>query len=64
MSEGLNHPRKDAIADFARGSVLIRVGGNNYSADVVVGTRKNGSMILYDILNLQPTAITEKRRLQ
>ena len=30
------------------------------SADVVVGSRKDGSMILYDILNLQPTAITEK----
>ena len=60
MSEGLNHPRKDAIADFARGSVLIRVGGSDYTADVVVGTRKNGSMILYDILNLQPTAIKEK----
>ena len=30
------------------------------SADVVVGSREDGSMILYDILNLQPTAITEK----
>lgn len=30
------------------------------SADVVVGSMEDGSMILYDILNLQPTAITEK----
>lgn len=60
VDEGLNHPRKDTIAAFARGNVLIRVGGNDYSADVVVGSRKDGSMILYDILNLQPTAITEK----
>lgn len=34
--------------------------GNDYTADVVVGTRKNGSMILYDILNLKPTAFTKK----
>ena len=60
VDEGLNHPRKDTIAAFTRGNVLIRVGGNDYSADVVVGSRKDGSMILYDILNLQPTAITEK----
>lgn len=60
VNEGLKHPRKDSIKDFARGEVLLRVGGNDYSADVVVGTRKNGSMVMYDILNLQPTSFTEK----
>ena len=60
VNEGLNHPRKDRIVDFARGNVLLRVGGNDYTADVVVGTRKNGNMLLYDVLNLQPTSFTEK----
>lgn len=60
VNEGLNHPRKDKITDFARGNVLLRVGGNDYTADVVVGTRKSGSMVMYDILNLQPTSFTEK----
>ncbi len=60
VNEGLNHPRKDKIADFARGNVLLRVGGNDYTAEVVVGTRESGSMLLYDILNLQPTSFVEK----
>lgn len=60
VNEGLKHPRKDNIKDFARGEVLLRVGGNDYTAEVVVGTRENGSMLLYDILNLQPTSFTEK----
>lgn len=60
VNEGLNHPRKDRITDFARGNVLLRVGGNDYTANVVVGTKKNGSMALYDVLNLQPTSFTEK----
>lgn len=60
VNEGLNHTRKDRIADFARGNVLLRVGGNDYTANVVVGTKKNGSMALYDVLNLQPTSFTEK----
>lgn len=60
INEGLNHPRKDRIVDFARGNVLLRVGGSDYTADVVVGTRKNGSMALYDVLNLQPTSFIEK----
>ena len=60
VNEGLNHPRKDKIVDFARGNILLRVGGSDYTAEVVVGTKKNGSMLLYDILNLQPTSFTAK----
>ena len=61
VNEGLKYPRKDDIRDFARGNVLLRVGGSDYAADVVVGTRKSGSMLMYDILNLQPTSFTKKR---
>ena len=62
--EGLNHPRKDNIIEFARGSTLIRVGSNDYSADVVVGTTKGNETILYDIVNIQPAQIDEKRKTQ
>ena len=60
VNEGLNHPRNDNIVDFARGNVLIRVGNNDYSADVIAGTRNNGSIILYDIINLQTTSFQKK----
>lgn len=60
VNEGPNHPRKDNIRDFARGEVLLRVGGNDYTADVVVGTRADGKMVMYDVLNLQPTSFTAK----
>lgn len=60
INEGLNHPRKDNITSFARGTVLLRIGKNDYSASVIVGTFKNGKMILYDIINLTPTTIVKK----
>ena len=60
VNEGLHHPRKDNISDFARGKVLLQIGGNDYFADVVVGTRETGEMLLYDLLNLTPTSISKK----
>ena len=36
-NEPPNHSRKDDIVDFAKGTVLLRVGSNDYSADVIVG---------------------------
>lgn len=48
------------FADGGRGTVLLRVGANDYTADVVVGTRKNGNMVLYDVLNLQPDSFVKK----
>ena len=41
VNEGLNHPRKDKIADFARGNVLLRVGGNGGSGSRHTGKRKH-----------------------
>ena len=60
INEGLKHGRSDNIRDFARGNVLLRIGRNDYSAEVVVGTKENGTMLLYDILNLQKANISEK----
>ena len=59
-NEGANHSRSDKMQNFARGKVLIRVGGNDYNAEVIVGTEASGKMRLYDILNLHATQITEK----
>ncbi|MBQ7327170.1 MAG: hypothetical protein IJW93_06840 [Clostridia bacterium] len=64
ISEGLKHPRQDNIVDFARGNVLLRVGQNDYSASVIVGTQKNGTMLLYDIIDLKQTNITKKETVE
>ena len=60
VNEGLNHQRKDNITSFARGNVLLSIGGKQYSAEVVVGTRSNGTMVVYDLLKISPTQFTEK----
>ena len=64
VSEGLKHPRQDNIVDFARGNVLIRVGNNDYIASVIVGTKKNGTMIMYDIIDLKRTTIKTKEMVE
>lgn len=61
VNEALIHPRNDSIQDFARGSVQLRVGGNDYTAQVVVAMRSNGKMLLYDVINLDPTTIQSKK---
>lgn len=62
--EGLHHPRKDSIVEFARADALIRIGERGYSADVVVGTKGNSEMVLYDILYLKSASINEKKQEQ
>ena len=44
---------------FARGFVNFKVGGNGYSADVVVGISNDGSATLYDLVNIADKKITE-----
>ena len=39
---------------------MMRIGGNDYSANVVVGMRKNGKMLLYDIANMTRTQIQKR----
>ena len=64
VNEGLAHPRSDTVRGFARGNVLMRIGPNDYSAEVIVGTLSNGEMLLYDIVNLLPTKIVQKNQTQ
>ncbi|MBQ6267349.1 MAG: hypothetical protein IJK64_06210 [Clostridia bacterium] len=51
--------RHNKFKEFARGKVNFRVGGNGYSADVVVGINSKGIAILYDMVNIIPKKITE-----
>ena len=51
------HARKDDLVGFIRGNVQIRVGSNDYSADVVLADRKNAGIIFYDVVSLRPTTI-------
>lgn len=60
VNEAPLHPRSDDIIDFARGTVQIRIGGNDYTADVVVGNRGKDGLLLYDIIDLLPTQIQER----
>ncbi len=53
------HTRKDDIVEFARGNVAYRVEKNGYVADVLVGIRKNGAAVLYDLVNIYSKKITE-----
>ena len=59
IGEEAGHSRKDDIVEFGRGNVAYRVGENGYVADVIVGIRKNGSAILYDLVNIYETEIAE-----
>lgn len=52
-SEDLTHPRKDAIVGFSRGQVLLRIGSNDYTAEVVIGKKGSGISLLYDIVNIK-----------
>lgn len=60
VGEGLKHPRKDSIREFARGTVNLRVGGKDYSADVIVGTTKTDHLVFYDLINFTPIKINER----
>lgn len=59
INEELKHTRKDDIVSFGRGEILYRVGSNGYSANVLVGIRKNGAAVLYDLINITEKEIVE-----
>lgn len=61
VNEGLKHPRKDNIIDFARGNLLLDILGNKYEADAVIGFTKYGMCELHDIVNMKPTTFEYKK---
>ena len=51
-NEAANHDRTDNITSFDRGKVELRIGGNEYSAEVIIGVREDGSKVFYDIVGM------------
>ncbi len=62
INEDLKHNRNDNIKEFARGNALIRVGKNDYSANVIVGFTNSKSMVLYDIIDFKRANFDIKRK--
>lgn len=60
VNEELNHARKDSFKEFARGDVYLKIGGNSYSAKVIVGFTGN-DMVLYDVVDIQPAHFDTKK---
>lgn len=48
----LGHVRKDDFVNFVKGDVLLDSGDRKYSARVVVGIKRNGNYVLYDITSM------------
>lgn len=51
----------NSFTQYGRGKVLISVNGNNYSAEVICGTRRNGICELYDVVNFTPANFKIKK---
>ncbi|MBQ8803127.1 MAG: hypothetical protein IJZ53_05810 [Tyzzerella sp.] len=62
VNEELNHTRKDDITQFARGNVLLDIGGKQYNAKVIVGYKENGEMVFYDLQDLVQDSFEYKKR--
>ncbi|MBC2870419.1 hypothetical protein H7271_02215 [Bittarella massiliensis] len=57
--ESPKHARKDKIQSFNRADVRIRVGKNDYSAEVVTGIYPDTREIFYDIVKVSPIQIED-----
>ncbi len=58
-NEPPEHPRNDNIVSFDRGNVNLKIGENEYSADVLIGVKKDGRKLFYDLSNIN---INKKRQ--
>ena len=47
-----DHARTDNIVSFDKGRVNLKIGGNDYSAEVVIGVRDDGNKVFYDIVGM------------
>ena len=56
-NESPAHSRKDNLSSFNRADVQIRVGQNDYTAEVVTAIKPSTKEIFYDIVNLRPMQI-------
>lgn len=59
INEEPKHLRNDRLRSFNRGQARIRVGENDYLADVITGIYSSNREVLYDIVNLKRIKINE-----
>ena len=61
INEAMNHTRNDNFKEFARGDVLLRIGKNDYSANVIIGFTSGDQMVLYDVIGFKPANFALKK---
>ena len=61
INEAMNHTRNDNFKEFARGDVLLRIGKNDYSANVIIGFTSGNQMVLYDVIGFKPANFALKK---
>ena len=58
--EDLKHSRNDSFKQFAHSDVLLKVGENGYTADVIIGITTQNAMVFYDIVDMQKADVKIK----
>lgn len=58
--EDLKHSRNDTFKQFAHSDVLLKVGENGYTADVIIGITTQNAMVFYDIVDMQKADVKIK----
>ena len=61
-NEPPEHPRNDNIVSFDRGNVNLKIGENEYSADVLIGVKKDGRKLFYDLSNINKKKTTSSEQ--
>ena len=59
-SEKPKHERKDNLINFSRGNVLLQIGENQYTAEVVIGETAGHTLQLHEISNIKETTFDKK----
>ena len=58
--EDLKHSRNDSFKQFAHSDVLLKVGENGYTADVIIGITTQNAMVFYDIVDMRKADVKIK----
>jgi len=58
--EDLKHSRNDSFKQFAHSDVLLKVGENRYTADVIIGITTQNAMVFYDIVDMRKADVKIK----
>lgn len=61
INEDLKHTRKDNFVQFARGDILLQIGGRQYDAKVIIGFTSGNEMVLYDLVDMKSTDFKLKK---